>query len=223
MGASKRLGEMIVRRMARDSATRFCAVRFGNVLDSAGSVVPLFREQIAAGGPVTVTHPEVRRYFMTVGEAVGLVLKAAYGDYAELCVLEMGEQIEILDLARNMITMAGLTPEADVPIVFTGLRPGEKLAEELLTEEEERTFQIAEKILVAESPPPAAGLLAEVDSLLTAAEAGDDEKALTQLRALIPTFVTATAEESAASDGSGSGQDAAEAALAEPVAQLSSA
>src|SRR5664280_2783545 len=138
MGASKRVAEMIVRQMARTSHTKFCAVRFGNVLGSAGSVVPLFRAQIAAGGPVTVTDPEVRRYFMTVREAVGLVLQAGYGDYGELCVLDMGEQIKIVDLARHMVTMAGQVPDADIAIEFTGLRPGEKLYEELLTEEEER-------------------------------------------------------------------------------------
>ena len=110
MGARKRVGEMVVGHWARRSRTRFTAVRFGNVLASAGSVVPIFREQIAGGGPVTVTHPEVRRYFMTIAEAVGLVLQAGYGDYGELCVLDMGEQIRIAELARHMITMAGLVP-----------------------------------------------------------------------------------------------------------------
>jgi FlaA1/EpsC-like NDP-sugar epimerase len=173
MGASKRVGEEIVLSMSRRYATRFCCVRFGNVLGSAGSVVPLFREQIAAGGPVLVTHPEVRRYFMTIGEAIALVLKVTYSDYEGLCVLDMGEQIRILDLARNMITMLGLVPDQDIQIIFTGLRPGEKLFEELLTEEEERTRRVDGKILLAESPPPHKELDARVQELVEAAGADD--------------------------------------------------
>ena len=142
MGACKRVGEAVVRSMAERSLTKFCAVRFGNVLGSAGSVVLVFREQIAAGGPVCVTHPDVRRYFMTISEAVALVLKAAYADYGELCVLDMGEQMRIEDLARHMITMSGLVPGDDIRIKYTGLRPGEKLFESLLTEEEEHTHQV---------------------------------------------------------------------------------
>src|SRR5262249_23213938 len=141
MGASKRVAELLVREIARHSRTAFTAVRFGNVLGSAGSVVPVLKEQIERGGPVTVTHPECTRYFMTIPEAVGLVLLAGLGGYGELCILDMGEPIRIADLAAHMITMAGLVPGTDIPIVFTGLRPGEKLAETLLTEEEERTPQ----------------------------------------------------------------------------------
>jgi len=188
MGATKRVGEMLVRAMAQRSKTRFCAVRFGNVLGSAGSVVPVFREQIAAGGPVTVTHPEVRRYFMTISEAVGLVLQAAYGDYGELCVLDMGEQIRIVDLARHMITMVSLVPEVDIPIVFTGLRPGEKLFEELLTEEEERAQRVDGKILVAQSPPPPADLEHRLGELEQACECEDGKWALALLRALVPSY-----------------------------------
>jgi FlaA1/EpsC-like NDP-sugar epimerase len=189
MGTSKRVGEMIVRRLARRSAgTRFCAVRFGNVLGSAGSVVPLFREQIASGGPVSVTHPDVRRYFMTISEAVSLVLRAAYGDYSELCVLDMGEQIKILDLARQMITMSGLVPDVDVPIVFTGLRPGEKLYEELLTEEEERKQQVHEKIFAAECPAPPEDLEARIEELAEAAAAGHATRVVELLRRLVPSY-----------------------------------
>lgn len=195
MGATKRLGERVVQHAARSSRTRFCSVRFGNVLGSAGSVVPLFREQIAAGGPVTVTHPEVRRYFMTISEAVGLVLKAAYGDYGELCILDMGEQIRVLDLARHMITMAGLVPDVDIPIVFTGLRPGEKLAEELLTEEEERSQRVADKILVALSPPPPSDFDDQLEELARAAAGEDGERVLAMLRCLLPSYVPTAAEE----------------------------
>jgi FlaA1/EpsC-like NDP-sugar epimerase len=188
MGASKRVGEMVVRAMARQSRTRFCAVRFGNVLGSAGSVVPLFREQIAAGGPVTVTDPEVRRYFMTISEAVGLVLMAAYSDSGELCVLDMGEQIRIEELARAMITMAGQVPEVDIPIVFTGLRPGEKLCEELMTEAEEQTQKLTDKIFVAQSPAPPADLEQRLDELGNAARAEDATRVLALLRALVPSY-----------------------------------
>jgi FlaA1/EpsC-like NDP-sugar epimerase len=188
MGASKRVGEKIVRAMARRSATRFCAVRFGNVLGSDGSVVPLFRSQISRGGPVTVTHPEVRRFFMTTAEAVGLVLKAGYADYGTLCVLNMGEQLRIADLARHMITMSGLVPDVDVPIVYTGLRPGEKLSEELLTEEEEQAIRVHDKIFVAQSPPPPEDLEERIQELVAAAVAEEHDKAIMLLRALVPSY-----------------------------------
>jgi FlaA1/EpsC-like NDP-sugar epimerase len=188
MGASKRVAEMIVRQLARTSRTRFCAVRFGNVLGSAGSVVPLFRAQIAAGGPVTVTDPEVKRYFMTIREAVGLVLQAGYGDYGEMCVLDMGEQIKIVDLARHMITMAGHVPDADIAIEFTGLRPGEKLYEELLTEEEERTQQVDRKIFVAKCPAPPEDLDRRVLELADAAAAEDGERVRAGLRTLVHSY-----------------------------------
>jgi FlaA1/EpsC-like NDP-sugar epimerase len=183
------VGEELVRALGRRSATRFSAVRFGNVLGSAGSVVPLFREQIAAGGPVSVTHPEVRRYFMTLSEAVALVLEAAYGDYGELCILDMGEPIRILELARHMITMAGLVPDVDIPIVFTGLRPGEKLSEELLTEEEERTRRVDHKICAADGPAPPAQLESRVRELIEAASAEREERVLELLRQLVPSYL----------------------------------
>jgi FlaA1/EpsC-like NDP-sugar epimerase len=188
MGASKRVAEMIVRQLAHTSHTRFCAVRFGNVLGSAGSVVPLFRAQIAAGGPVTVTDPEVKRYFMTTREAVGLVLQAGYGDYGELCVLDMGEQIKIVDLARHMITMAGHVPDIDVAIEFMGLRPGEKLYEELLTEDEESTQQVDRKIFVAKCPAPPEDLDARVRELAEAAAAEDGDRVRAVLRTLVSSY-----------------------------------
>ena len=188
MGASKRLAELVIRDMAHDAKTKFTIVRFGNVLGSAGSVVPLFKEQIERGGPVTVTHPDCTRYFMTIPEAVGLVLLAGLGDYGELCILDMGEAIRITDLATHMITMAGHIAGVDISIIYTGLRPGEKIAEEILTEEEEQTRVARNRILVAKSPPPPADLAQRLQRLQAVAD-GTDRNAIRQILCeLLPSY-----------------------------------
>jgi len=149
MGATKRVAELL-RQLFVKSETKFIVVRFGNVLGSDGSVVPLFKKQILQGGPVTITHPEVKRYFMTIPEAVSLIIQATFlGKGGEVFALDMGEQIKITDLAKELITLSGLIPQEDIEIKFIGLRPGEKLFEELLTEKENLKVTKYEKIMIA--------------------------------------------------------------------------
>ncbi len=188
MGATKRIAELITLDLARRSDTRMTAVRFGNVLGSAGSVVPLFKQQIERGGPVTVTHPDCTRYFMTVSEAVGLVLLAGLGDYGELCILDMGKPIRIAEMAEHLITMAGRVPGVEIPIVFTGLRPGEKLYEELLTGDEERTVQVRDRIRVASGPSAPRDLAQRLSYLRQYADEGDRERLLEAIQGLVPTY-----------------------------------
>jgi FlaA1/EpsC-like NDP-sugar epimerase len=149
MGASKRMAEMIVQSLDKESNTKFMAVRFGNVLGSNGSVIPLFKKQIAHGGPVTITHPEIIRYFMTIPEAARLVIQAGtMANGGEVFILDMGKPVKIVDLATDLIRLSGLEPDVDIDIVFTGLRPGEKLYEELLMDEEGIQKTKNEKIFV---------------------------------------------------------------------------
>jgi FlaA1/EpsC-like NDP-sugar epimerase len=188
MGASKRIAELVVRDLARTSKTTMTSVRFGNVLGSNGSVVPIFKEQIERGGPVTVTHPDCTRYFMTIPEAVGLVLLAGLGGYGELCILDMGKPIRIVDMAANLITMSGYIPGEEIEIVYTGLRPGEKLHEELMTEEEERSQTVRDRVSVAASPPPPPDLQERLDELGHLASIGDRAGILAAIKKIVPTY-----------------------------------
>ncbi len=190
MGTTKRVAELVVGDLGRRSRTRFSTIRFGNVLGSAGSVMQVFREQIARGGPVTVTHPDMRRFFMSIPEAVELVLFAAsMDDEGSTFVLDMGEPVRILDLARHYIRLCGLEPDRDVRIEFTGLRPGEKLYEELWTEAEQPRPTPHRSILRARREIPEwADLDARVDSLVDWAEEGDRQKVVEHLRALVPEY-----------------------------------
>lgn len=190
MGASKRVGEYIVEAAAARAEGCFVSVRFGNVLGSRGSVVPIFKEQIAQGGPVTVTDPEMSRYFMSIPEATQLVLQAAgLGENGAVYVLDMGEPVRILDLAYDLIRLSGLEPEVDVPIEIVGARPGEKKFEELLTAEEGTIATRHQQIFCARKNGQ---LNAQFDTqlakLLEAAQASDDESIREILRTLIPTY-----------------------------------
>jgi len=193
LGATKRIAELIVRDMParRAAATDFRIVRFGNVLGSDGSVVPLFRRQLAAGGPITVTHPEVQRYFMTIPEAVQLLLEAAALPEAvgKIAILEMGNQVRIVDLAEQLIRLSGMVPYEDVPIVFTGLRPGEKLLEELTGSEETAADTSCDKIRVIEGNGHAGPALArQLRNLMAVTARGDDGAVLHALTALVPEY-----------------------------------
>jgi FlaA1/EpsC-like NDP-sugar epimerase len=193
MGATKRVAELIVSAMpGHDAAgsTKFVAVRFGNVLGSSGSVVPIFLKQIASGGPVTVTHPEARRYFMTVGEAVQLVLEAStMGKGSEIFVLDMGEPIRIMDMARNMIRLSGLVPDEDIEIRVVGLRPGEKMYEELLTAGENILPTYHDKIKIFQGPREDLEVIEAWLAELKALAAQSDERAVVaHLMKLVPEY-----------------------------------
>jgi FlaA1/EpsC-like NDP-sugar epimerase len=191
MGASKRMAELLVHQAAKLSGRPFMAVRFGNVLGSRGSVVLTFKQQIASGGPVTVTDPEMRRFFMTIPEAVQLVLQAAVlGHGGEAFSLDMGEPVKIVDLARDMIELSGLEVGRDIDIHFTGVRPGEKLYEELFVAGEEYRRTVHEKIFIASNASSFVPLdLNEaVNALVDAAQQNNRAEIIYLLQALIPQF-----------------------------------
>jgi FlaA1/EpsC-like NDP-sugar epimerase len=190
MGATKRISEKVVMGLNGRGKTKFLAVRFGNVLGSSGSVVPLFKKQIASGGPITVTHPDIERYFMTIPEAVQLVIQAgAMGKGGEVFVLDMGQPVKIVDLAKDMIKLSGLEPEVDIKIEFTGLRKGEKLYEELLTAEEGiNTTKHAQIFMVKGRHGRLKELPRLLPQLYKAAVTGDEEKVVAAIQKVIPGF-----------------------------------
>ncbi len=191
MGATKRVAEDLLQSLIRRGQTRFTVVRFGNVLGSNGSVVPLFTDQIRRGGPVTVTHPEIKRFFMTIPEAVQLVLQASQlGLGGEVFVLDMGEQVKVADLARNMIVLSGLVPDQDIQIVYSGLRPGEKLYEEVFDEAEqvEPTSHIKIRRASSSLEIQSDRLNQAIAALETAVTHGDDGELIRRLKEAVPTY-----------------------------------
>jgi FlaA1/EpsC-like NDP-sugar epimerase len=196
MGSTKLVAEKYVQAKASHSQTRFVTVRFGNVLNSAGSVVPIFRSQIEAGGPITVTHPDMVRFFMTIPEAVELVLQAgAIGSTGDVLILDMGEPVRITDLARDMILLSGLRYPEDIDIAFTGMRPGEKLAEELFYGAEEQSRKLHEKIFRGSNRPPQLIDVARDLKRLEATSELPTNEALAVLRDVIASYVAAAESE----------------------------
>lgn len=189
MGATKRMGEMVIQYYASTSKTIFTAVRFGNVLGSNGSVIPLFQRQIAAGGPVTVTHPDIERYFMTIPEAARLVIQAGgMAKGGEIFILDMGEPVKIVDLARSLIQLQGLVPDEDIEIVFTGLREGEKMYEELLMSEEATLPTGNQSIMISVGQEISYEIVAaKIEELKNVLEASDEE-AIRALEQAVPTY-----------------------------------
>jgi len=190
MGCSKRIAEMYIQGLKAPSGTQFVTVRFGNVLGSNGSVVPIFKEQILHGGPVTVTHPEMRRYFMTIPEAAQLVMQAAaIGQGGEIMLLDMGEPVKIVDLATDMITLSGFTPGEDIEIRFSGIRPGEKLFEELSLKGEDMSPTSHEKIAVwKKASVDRQTLMAGLEELASLTQSDDPDRVKTAMKKLVPEF-----------------------------------
>lgn len=192
MGASKRIGELILQSLSNQTQTSFITVRFGNVLGSAGSVIPIFKEQIEKGGPVTVTHPEMVRFFMTIPEACQLVMQAgAMGEGGEIFILDMGEPVKVVDLAKDLIRLSGFNPETDIAIEFTGIRPGEKLYEEISVTEENATQTRHPKIYIGRHTLHSSkGVVAKVITLEEASENGLSAAQIKEeIRELVPEFI----------------------------------
>jgi FlaA1/EpsC-like NDP-sugar epimerase len=193
MGASKRLAEMVCQALQTDTHTRFAMVRFGNVLGSAGSVIPKFRQQIAEGGPVTVTHPDITRFFMSIPEAAQLVVQAgAMGQGGEIFVLDMGEPVRIVDLARDLIRLSGLA-ENDIKIAFTGLRPGEKLYEEVLADGEHTLATPHPKLRIARARPVTSGWLTRLLEWLNRGSIPSDDEVRIDLAQWVPEYTAPSA------------------------------
>ncbi|RMF80920.1 MAG: NAD-dependent epimerase/dehydratase family protein, partial [Planctomycetota bacterium] len=190
MGCSKRVAEMYIQALNERTRTEFVTVRFGNVLGSSGSVVPIFKDQIAKGGPVTVTHPDMVRYFMTIPEASQLVLQAgSMGSGGEIYVLDMGEPVKIVDLARDLITLSGFRPGEDIEIVFTGVRPGEKLYEELSISGENVSQTSHPKIGIWKRiPTDWERLTSAIDLLLREVDALDPPAIRARLKEIVPEY-----------------------------------
>lgn len=192
MGATKRLAEIYTQSLdaQQQNHTRFITTRFGNVLGSSGSVIPIFRQQIEEGGPVTVTHPEITRFFMTIPEACELVLEAgAMGNGGEIYLFDMGQPVRIVDLARNMIRLSGLQPDKDIKIVFSGLRPGEKLYEELLNSSENTVPTHHPRILIAQvSPVPFDMLTGQMEKLEAIWKKGDELEMVRWIKVMVPDY-----------------------------------
>ena len=190
MGASKRVAEMYTQALNSEKGTRFITTRFGNVLGSNGSVIPLFRNQIEKGGPITITHPEVTRFFMTIPEACQLVLEAgAYGQGGEIFIFDMGKSVKILDLAKKMIQLSGLILDKDIQIKYIGLRPGEKLYEELLNVEENTITTHHPLILAAKVRPcEAEAVRSDIDELTAMVALSNNFDIIRKMKQMVPEY-----------------------------------